>query len=98
MPVLLVRGSDGALRAFANICRHRGAPVASGCGHARVFSCPYHGWTYALDGRLPGIPEAAVVSRTSTRPAHGLAPLPAGEKHGMIFVRLERAARPRDRR
>src|SRR3954468_17538682 len=57
VPVLLVRGREGKLRAFANICRHRGAPVASGCGKARVFSCPYHGWTYALDGKLAGIPH-----------------------------------------
>ena len=45
MPVLLTRGGDGALRAFANVCRHRGAPVAEGCGNARVFVCPYHAWT-----------------------------------------------------
>ncbi len=87
VPVLLVRGQDGALRAFANICRHRGAPVASGCGQARVFSCPYHGWTYGLDGRLAGIPEAASFTGVDTA-SHGLAPLPAGERHGMIFVRL----------
>ena len=87
VPVLLVRGSDRVLRAFANICRHRGAPVASGCGHARVFACPYHGWTYGLDGRLAGIPEAAAFPGVD-KSSHGLAPLPAGEKHGMIFVRL----------
>jgi phenylpropionate dioxygenase-like ring-hydroxylating dioxygenase large terminal subunit len=87
VPVLLVRGQDGALRAFANICRHRGAPVASGCGHARVFACPYHGWTYGLDGRLAGIPEAAAFAGVD-KASHGLAPLPAGERHGMIFVRL----------
>lgn len=87
VPVLLVRGSDRVVRAFANICRHRGAPVASGCGHARVFSCPYHGWTYTLEGRLAGIPEQASFPDID-RATHGLAPLPAGEKHGMIFVRL----------
>jgi phenylpropionate dioxygenase-like ring-hydroxylating dioxygenase large terminal subunit len=87
VPVLVARGADGALRAFANICRHRGAPVAAGCGHARVFSCPYHGWTYALDGRLAGIPEAESFGDVD-RSTHGLTPLPAGERHGMIFVRL----------
>jgi phenylpropionate dioxygenase-like ring-hydroxylating dioxygenase large terminal subunit len=73
IPVLLVRGSDRVLRAFANICRHRGAPVASGCGHARAFSCPYHGWTYGLDGRLAGIPEAAAfpgVDKAATASRH----------------------------
>jgi phenylpropionate dioxygenase-like ring-hydroxylating dioxygenase large terminal subunit len=87
VPLLLARGQDGKLRAFANICRHRGAPVASGCGHARVFSCPYHGWTYGLDGKLAGIPEAASFPGVD-KASHGLAPLPAGERHGMIFVRL----------
>jgi phenylpropionate dioxygenase-like ring-hydroxylating dioxygenase large terminal subunit len=87
IPVLLVRGSDRVLRAFANICRHRGAPVASGCGHARVFSCPYHGWTYTLEGKLAGIPEQLAFPGID-KATHGLAPLPAGERHGMIFVRL----------
>lgn len=87
VPVLVVRGADGALRAFANICRHRGAPVAVGCGHARAFSCPYHGWTYALDGRLAGIPESASFGDLD-KAAHGLTPLPAGERHGMMFIGL----------
>jgi phenylpropionate dioxygenase-like ring-hydroxylating dioxygenase large terminal subunit len=87
VPVLLVRGQDGVLRAFANICRHRGAPVASGCGKARVFACPYHGWTYGLDGALAGIPEAAAFPGID-KATHGLQPLPAGERHGMVFVSL----------
>ncbi|MGQ0652338.1 MAG: aromatic ring-hydroxylating oxygenase subunit alpha [Betaproteobacteria bacterium] len=87
VPVLAVRGPDGRLRVFANICRHRGAPVAAGCGRTRVFSCPYHGWTYALDGKLVGIPDEGSFSGVD-KAASGLAPLPAGERHGMIFVRL----------
>jgi phenylpropionate dioxygenase-like ring-hydroxylating dioxygenase large terminal subunit len=51
-PVLLVRDADGVLRAFLNVCRHRGSPLAEGCGHARALSCPYHGWVYRLDGSL----------------------------------------------
>ena len=54
MPVLMTRGADGRVMAFANICRHRGAPVATGCGNARAFTCPYHGWTYDLAGKLLG--------------------------------------------
>jgi phenylpropionate dioxygenase-like ring-hydroxylating dioxygenase large terminal subunit len=87
VPVLLVRGREGELRAFANICRHRGAPVAGGCGQARVFSCPYHGWTYGLDGKLLGIPEEAAFPGVD-KASHGLAPLPAAERYGMIFVKL----------
>lgn len=87
VPVLAVRGRDGMLRAFANICRHRGAPVASGCGRTRKFSCPYHGWTYGLDGKLKGIPDERSFTGVD-REKSGLLPLPVGERHGMIFVRL----------
>src|SRR5262245_45346714 len=57
LPILMVRGRDGKLRAFLNVCRHRGAKVAQGCGKARLFSCPYHAWTYDLAGRVMGIPD-----------------------------------------
>ena len=56
VPVLLVRGSDGQARAFLNVCRHRGAQICPhGSGSARVFSCPYHGWTYNNEGELVGV-------------------------------------------
>jgi len=86
MPVLLTRGADGVMRAFANICRHRGAPVASGCGNARAFVCPYHGWTYDLAGKLLGVTDKVGFAGLDLG-AHGLVRLPAGEKHGMMFVR-----------
>ena len=57
VPILVVRGRDDKLRAFLNVCRHRGAKVAQGCGSARLFSCPYHAWTYDLSGKLMGIPD-----------------------------------------
>ena len=50
--VVVVRDDEGQLRAFFNVCRHRGHHVASGCGRTSTFTCPYHAWTYALDGRL----------------------------------------------
>lgn len=87
VPLLLVRGADGVLGAFANICRHRGAPVADGSGNAKAFSCPYHGWTYALDGSLAGMPDAASFPGLD-KAAHGLRRLPVGERHGMMFVGL----------
>jgi choline monooxygenase len=61
VPILLVHGEDGKRRAFANTCRHRGAELADGAGTCRRIVCPYHGWTYGLDGRLvsaPGMQEA----------------------------------------
>ncbi len=51
-PVLVTRDEDGRLRAFLNVCRHRGAPVAEGCGDARALRCPYHSWVFRLDGSL----------------------------------------------
>lgn len=86
VPILLTRRADGALGAFLNVCRHRGARVAEGCGAgAKDFSCPYHGWVYGLDGALvarPDEPSFAAVERAT----HGLRPLPVVEKHGMIWV------------
>ncbi|PYX45579.1 MAG: hypothetical protein DMG79_19020, partial [Acidobacteria bacterium] len=51
-PLLFVRGLDGVLRGFYNVCRHRAGPPAEGCGSRKLFRCGYHGWTYALDGTL----------------------------------------------
>ena len=45
----------GSAKAFLNVCRHRGAPVATGCGRTRRLTCPYHAWTYDLSGRLVGV-------------------------------------------
>jgi Rieske 2Fe-2S family protein len=53
-PIIISRAHDGAFRAFYNMCVHRGVEVAQGCGNVRAFKCPYHGWTYDLDGRLTG--------------------------------------------
>src|SRR5947209_11376073 len=51
-PLLLLRGSDGKLRGFYHVCRHRAGPPAEGCGSRKLFRCAYHGWTYNLDGEL----------------------------------------------
>ena len=64
IPILIVRNQQGELKAFVNICSHRGAPLnecASGrAKNGRLFSCPYHGWTYDLEGRLVGRNEPGV--------------------------------------
>ena len=52
LPIVITRDVDGTLRGFANVCRHRGALVAEGCGRRRTLQCRYHGWTYRLDGTL----------------------------------------------
>ena len=56
-PVVVTRAKDGVLRAFSNVCRHRASTIADGHGKAATLRCPYHNWTYALDGRLIACPE-----------------------------------------
>ncbi len=58
IPVVVTRARDGELRAFLNVCRHRGHVVASGSGTRETLQCPYHAWTYALDGRLRNAPRS----------------------------------------
>jgi choline monooxygenase len=55
---VLVRDGEGTLRAFLNVCRHRGHPVAAGAGRRATLQCPYHGWTYGLDGALKAAPRS----------------------------------------
>jgi len=86
VPILTLRGSDGRMRAFLNVCRHRGAKVAQGCGSASAFTCPYHGWTYGNDGVLRGLPEEATSFPGIRAERPGLTPLPLAEKYGMVWV------------
>ena len=58
IPVVVVRGDDGELRAFLNVCRHRGSLVCGGEGTRASLQCPYHAWTYALDGSLRAAPRS----------------------------------------
>ena len=61
VPVLVTRArEDGALRAFLNVCRHRGTLLVEGEGRRATIQCPYHAWTYGLDGRLRAAPRADV--------------------------------------
>jgi len=83
--LLVVRGSDGRVRAFVNACRHRGTPVARDAGCAKAFVCPYHGWAYRLDGRLHHIPHSEGFPGFD-RESHGLVPLHCEERHGIVFV------------
>ena len=86
VPILLVRHEDGSLRAFLNVCRHRGARLANGCGrNARGFSCPYHGWSYGIDGRLLSRPDERSFAEIS-KSVLGLRELPVVEKYGMIWL------------
>jgi len=88
-PIVVVRGADLALRAFYNVCRHHAAAVVSGDhGSSQQFRCPYHGWTYALDGTLKGTPDFAGVCDFD-RAAHGLVPVDCDVAEKWVWVRLE---------
>jgi choline monooxygenase len=89
VPVLLVRGQDGALRAFPNVCRHRAGPLAlcNGKG-ARALHCKYHGWTYTLEGQLRSAPEMQDAADFKVEDIR-LPPLRVHEWQGLVFVALE---------
>lgn len=85
-PILAVRGADGKLRAFFNVCRHHAAAVATTpCGHAQSFRCPYHGWNYSLDGSLKGMPEFTGVCNFD-QSANGLVPVAIDTWEKFVFV------------
>jgi choline monooxygenase len=77
MPVVVTRDRDGELRAFLNVCRHRGSEIVSGAGSRETLQCPYHAWTYGLDGTLRAAPRA---DREDGFDASGL---------GLVALRLE---------
>ncbi|PWG03963.1 aromatic ring-hydroxylating oxygenase subunit alpha [Sphingosinicella humi] len=87
--IIVVRGKDGAVRAFTNVCRHRGSRIVDGSsGCAKKLVCPYHAWTYNLDGTLAGVPGKG--GYPTLDPANsGLAPVEMEVWRGFVFVRLE---------
>ena len=89
-PIVAVRAQDGKVRAFRNVCRHRGMQLASGSGCAKAFVCGYHGWTYNLDGQLRHVPHAHGFPGLD-RNLHGLVPLKAEERLGLVFVTQDEA-------
>jgi choline monooxygenase len=95
-PILVVRDQSGTLRAFHNVCRHRGARVVSqeqGC--ASRLRCHYHGWTYDLAGRLRGTPEFDGVS-DFRREDNGLSPIAVAVSGSLVWVHLGSAPEPID--
>ena len=81
---IIVRGSDGSMKGFANVCRHRGSLVClEKVGHADKFSCPYHGWMYDIDGRLFAARDMA---SDFDKDSHALKPVSVDVVHGLVFV------------
>lgn len=93
VPVIVVRTSESAVSAYANVCRHRGGVLATADGHGRVLRCHYHGWSYGLDGKLVGTPQFQ--DKASLRPDQCQLPkFSAQEWEGMIFVNLSADPKP----
>jgi len=88
IPVLLVRDKAGAVHALLNSCTHRSAAVASGCGSAARFTCPYHGWTFAQDGALLGVASSADFGAVD-RAALAMKRFPVAERAGLIWAILD---------
>ena len=88
VPVVIIRGEDGGLCAFANTCRHRGTKLLEGEGNVRAIACPYHGWTYRLDGRLSYAPD---MERTQgfRESEFGLVPIRLATRLGFLFVSFD---------
>lgn len=87
LPILLTRDGTGQVRAFLNVCRHRGATLereASGC--KRVFTCPYHAWSFTNTGDLRGVPQESHGFPDLPRAERGLRRLPCAEAHGFIWI------------
>ena len=88
--IAVVRGADGALRAFHNVCRHRAGRLLAGdagCVPGKAIVCPYHGWTYRLDGRLAAVPDEAGFPGLE-KARLGLAEVAVAVWQGLVFVRL----------
>jgi phenylpropionate dioxygenase-like ring-hydroxylating dioxygenase large terminal subunit len=93
-PIVLVRGTDGTLRAFYNSCRHRGAPVVrDDCGTARRLTCQYHSWSYDLDGTLRNVPDQRNFVDLDLDTV-GLVPVRCESSEGWVFVNEDPEAPP----
>ena len=90
--VIVIRGDDGEVRAFSNVCRHRGSRLVDGEGGClKVLTCPYHAWSYARDGRLVGVPHRQEYPGLQTEKL-SLFPVALESWRGFIFVSLEPGA------
>jgi len=92
-PIIVVRGQDGQIRAFYNVCTHRASKLVEGQGNASIFSCPYHAWTFQLDGSLHRAPNMKGVENFDPKD-FCLKPVRLEVQESFIFVNLNPNARP----
>lgn len=90
-PLLLTRDASGEVHAMLNTCRHRGVRLADGAGDAKLFTCPFHAWTYTSEGKLAGVPVMPAFEGMC-REQMGLVQLPVDEGYGLVVGRLRPGA------
>jgi len=87
--IIVIRGDDGEIRAFSNVCRHRGSRLVDGkAGCSKVLTCPYHAWSFSRDGRLVGVPHRQEYPGLQTEKL-GLFPVALENWRGFLFITLE---------
>jgi choline monooxygenase len=88
IPMIILRDQDGGIRAFANTCRHRGSELLEGSGNCKLIVCPYHSWTYELNGRLRGAPEMDKTINFNAEES-GLIPIKIDTWGGFLFINFD---------
>jgi phenylpropionate dioxygenase-like ring-hydroxylating dioxygenase large terminal subunit len=93
VPVIVLRDLTGKIRAFANSCRHRGSELLSGSGNCKLISCPYHSWSYELNGALRGAPEMEQ-THDFDKAKYGLIPIKVDTWGSFIFINFDDRCAP----
>jgi phenylpropionate dioxygenase-like ring-hydroxylating dioxygenase large terminal subunit len=93
VPMIVLRDHDGLIRAFANTCRHRGSELLEGKGNCNIIVCPYHSWTYELNGNLRGAPEMEQTLHFD-KAAYGLIPIAIDTWANFVFINFDKNPEP----
>lgn len=93
VPVIVLRDHDGMIRAFANTCRHRGSELLDGRGNCKLIVCPYHSWSYELNGTLRGAPEMEKTLNFN-KAEYGLVPIAIDTWGNFLFINFDTNPEP----